>query len=525
MYSVPLCLGILQVMSGTTVRQHARRNQDGSVSAVRQHARATTGSSADIDTSAAVAAASEAAIGATDDEPVPRPVPVREAVKMLRELGCRRHRRNAPVVGVARGEDGSVTLTVPVEHDGMMHVWQVEDLFEYQGMGDPRPAAAVVNGRDLCDMLASAQKNAVDEICLHDLDLLGDGAVQIGHEAEDPRCEALRPDDDFDGDAVVAANSLIVAADRLAGEDWNSEGVPSGADPAGFADEAAAAASIISGDVPAPRLKQVAFGYAVGKPRMTVTDAYRLHTTAENVPLPLADADVLLSGEALAEWSRAVKPHLGSPGETLTVDIGERPAGKLSSHDSYALEPRRKFGLRVGQTRFVTQSTGHGSAYPGWANLVPDAAASHPTVAISADDAESAFGRWRKRRVDYGINSSERNGVMRLRTVDSPDGDGIALEYSLTDHTAKTEPAPHSGHLAASSRKPSRSSESRTAVSPTLLLDAVAHAGKGSDDVELRRVSRLKPILVAPAGSPLDPTEIDRFALVMPVRIKPPVKQ
>ena len=505
------------------MRQHARRNPDGSVSAVRQHARTTTGSSADADTSAAVAAASEAAIGATDYEP--RPVPVREAVKMLREIGCRRHRRNAPVAGVTRGEDGSVTLTVPVEHDGMMHVWQVEDPFEYQGMGDPRPTTAVVNGRDLCDMLASAQKNAVGEICLHDLDLLGDGSVQVGHEAEDPRCEALRPDDDFDGDAVIAAGSRILAADRLAGEDWSSEGVPSGADPAGFAGEAAAAASLISGDISAPRLKQVAFGHAVGKPRMTVTDAYRLHTTAENVPQPLADADVLLSGEALAAWSQAVKPHLGSPGETLTVDIGERPAGKLSSHDSYALEPRRKFGLRVGQTRFVTQSTGHGSAYPGWANLVPDAGDSYPTVAISADDAESAFGRWRKRRVDYGPKSSERNGVMRLRTVDSPDGDGIALEYSLTDHTAKTEPAPHSGHIAASSRKPSRSSASRTAVSPTLLLDAVAHAGKSGGDVELRRVSRLKPILVAPAGSPLDPTEIDRFALVMPVRIKPPVKK
>ena len=498
----------------TRARVRAHQRKDGS--RVRAHDRQTPqpGERRNVDPDAAAAAASGSDAGS--DAEAFRPVGVQEAATILKDLGCGRTARHAPLVHVARDETG-LRLTVALEGahregSGRHRQWNPSVPYDQPAAAievwDPTaggdPADSLLNGRHLLDVLKTPGSGTTDpSATLDDLRIGSNGTVSLGTEAAAPVA-----DGDHDVRLLQSGWARRMLKDTYA-NGTDSTGIPAEA----FAGEIDAVASAASTDSSRPVLKCINFGTVNGQPSMTATDSYRLHSTRAFVPEELCAGDgVMVHAAEVRSWAKAVTSHLAesdSAAELRTARHHELNAGR-----SVRLQ-----GFQAGQMRAAMRCP-DSSPFPQFEPLLRPQLATR-RVDVSAEALAKAARSKRRRPAkgqttlfEFEVSSEDGNSEwLHWRFVDGDRVPRSFSEYRL-DSASRTGPL-GSIYVDRSDSAPQAGDGDTYRLTRTAAMNAIQFCVRDNPTtLALHNIATaVRPVKITNSDNE------DRLALIMPVRI------
>lgn len=260
-------------------------------------------------------------------------------------------------------------------------------------------------------------------------------------------------------------------------------------------------------------LDNVHFGVIEGRNRITATNSYQLVSSSVAAPAALCKRPRLLPTRELGAFARASDEHLSKSENSaqLGTSMGtiREPDGKPQPGRDQRYRDRGVVAFHAGQLRVAMAATPTES-YPQFSPLMRHAKDSR-LITLSAQDVIEATGASKLR----GAESPGDRISLSLQRTDSGTVTGLQWSAQLSISPERTGVA----RAARSSRASVPNDDAATKLSPQRLATALRFASAGSPNVELRGwPDGIDPLAIVPEGAPRSSQDIDRIALVMPMR-------
>ena len=282
-----------------------------------------------------------------------------------------------------------------------------------------------------------------------------------------------------------------------------------------FADELRRILPSVGKDSKRESLNNVHFGYLGGRHRMTATDTYQVVSSSVGTPVALSTKSCLLPAAELGTFAKAADKHLRPAESSTQLGISEGAYEVPDGKDPRSGEPRTKqkaaVALHSGQMRVAMDRSPFGNYPNGFDHLFEQVKESR-TVTVSAQQLLEAAGA--KNRRSRGSQSDRI--ALSLERTDSGTVAGLRWRTQF-----EQTPATSGVAAAATGTRRGRVDDSGPVanMAPERLTQGLRFAAAQEANVEVRGWPEgPHPLAIVPQGAPRSPSDIDRIALVMPIR-------
>ena len=318
---------------------------------------------------------------------------------------------------------------------------------------------------------------------------------------------------------IMNAKALLAAAGDI---EWDTV-VPAG----DFAAELQGVLPAASRDHDRPVLSGVHFGQWAGRQRMTTCDSHQLASTCMSIPDALTHGEHLLSSRDLEAFTNAYRRHAGQQRSPVPLGVSqgqieyEHSRERIINYKTAAKQTEvvtttaPTVALQAGQVKVATRGTE--GDFPKYATFFPPESQWGRAITLpSSQLGETGLLRKAGNRPCRGGGQQP----VRLR-LHHENGQVQSLTWAVRGESGGSVMAATSRHRHISPES-HLEAEEEVGINPIDLANALRFAAgpNQSDNIEIHRWDRVKPVFMVPQGSPVDPSKSDRVALVMPVRTK-----